>query len=87
MALNFTNESRSYDATRHAVRFWGYDGSREVSFFVTRDALQRLEAGAARDEPGLLSAFSAHRDRVYAAAARVYARGGKGSYDIQSRDL
>ncbi len=46
MTLNFTNESRSYDATRHAVRFWGYDGSREVSFFVTEDALRRLEAGA-----------------------------------------
>ena len=25
VTLNFTNQSRSYDATRHAVRFWGYD--------------------------------------------------------------
>ncbi len=87
MTLNFTNESRSYDATRHAVRFWGYDGSREVSFFVTEDALRRLEAGAARDEPGLLSVFAAHRARVYAAAVRVYARGRKGSYDIRGEDL
>ena len=43
MTLNFTNQSRSYDATRQAVRFWGYDGAREVSFFVTDDALRRLE--------------------------------------------
>jgi hypothetical protein len=43
VTLNFTNQSRSYDATRHAVRFWGYDGALEVSFFVTDDALRRLE--------------------------------------------
>ncbi len=87
MTLNFSNESRSYDATRRAVRFWGYDGSREVSFFATEDALHRLQPGVASDELSLLSAFSAHRDRVYAAAARVYARGRKGSYEIWSGDL
>jgi hypothetical protein len=87
MTLNFTNESRSYDATRRAVRFWGYDGSREVSFFVTEDALHRLQPDAGDGEPGLLSAFASHRDRVYAAAARVYARGRKGSYEIRGGDL
>ncbi len=87
MTLNFTNESRSYDATRRAVRFWGYDGAREVSFFATDEALHRLQPDAAHDEPGLLSTFSIHRDRVYAAAARVYARGPKGSYEIRSADL
>jgi|GEM_PF-3111735 len=25
MAITFPNLSRSYDATRRAVRFWGYD--------------------------------------------------------------
>jgi len=87
MPLNFSNESRSYDATRQAVRFWGYDGSREVSFFVTEDALGRLQSDLTRDEQGLLSAFSAHRERVYVAAGRVYARGRKGSYEIGSGDL
>ena len=87
MSLNFPNDSRSYDETRHAVRFWGYDGSREVPFFVTEDALRRLDASAERDEPGMLSAFSAHRHRVYAAAVRVYARGRKGSYDIRGEDI
>jgi hypothetical protein len=87
MTLNFTNESRSYDATRRAVRFWGYDGSREVSFFATDDALHRLQPDGAHDETGFLSIFSAHRERVYAAAARVYARGRKGSYEIWGGDL
>ena len=32
MALNFPNPSRSYDASRHCVCFWGYDGAREVAF-------------------------------------------------------
>jgi len=36
---------------------------------------------------GLLSAFDANRDLIYAAAARVYARGRKGSYDLVSTDF
>ena len=39
MSLKFPNSSRSYDATRHAVRFWGYDTAMEWSFFVTAEAL------------------------------------------------
>ena len=87
MTLNFTNQSRSYDATRHAVRFWGYDGARELSFFVTDDALRRLQPNASADETGFLTAFEAHRDRVLRAAARVYARGRKGSYEIGANDV
>ena len=87
MTLNFTNQSRSYDATRHAVRFWGYDGALEVSFFVTDDALRRLEPGAPVDETSLLAVFEAHHDHVLRAAARVYARGRKGSYEIGADDV
>ena len=87
MTLNFTNQSRSYDATRQAVRFWGYDGAREVSFFVTEDALRRLQPTASADETGFLAAFEAHRDHVLRAAARVYARGRKGSYEIGADDV
>ena len=39
MALNFPNASRSYDSTRHAVRFWGYDSTMETSFFVGREKI------------------------------------------------
>ena len=42
LPLNFSNPSRSYDATRHAVHFWGYDTFIGVSFFVTDDALRKL---------------------------------------------
>ena len=43
MALSFPNRSRAFDATRRAVRFWGYDSAMEVAFFVTEDALKRVQ--------------------------------------------
>jgi hypothetical protein len=85
--LNFWNQARSYDATRGAVRFWGHDGALEVSFFVTDDALRHLQPGASEGETGALAAFGTHHDRVLGAAAKVYARGRKGSYEIGAKDL
>src|SRR5438067_11676590 len=87
MALNFPNRSRSYDGTRRAVRFWGYDTAMEWSFFVTEDALKRVQPNMRYDEAGLLSAFDANRELIYAAAAKVYARGRKGSYELTTNDF
>ena len=68
MALNFPNASRSYDSTRHAVRFWGYDSAMETSFFVVADALRRLQPGISPDEESLLQAFDSHCEQIRAAA-------------------
>jgi Protein of unknown function (DUF1488) len=87
MALSFPNDSRIFDATRRAVRFWGYDSAMESSFYVTEDALKRFQPDMRFDEAGLLSAFDSNRDAIRAAAARVYARGRKGSYDVVAADL
>lgn len=87
MSLNFSNQSRSYDVTRHAVRFWGYDGSREVSFFITADALRWLQASATDTEETLIGAFDTHCARIRVIAAKVYGRGRKGSYEIGARDF
>jgi hypothetical protein len=87
MVLSFPNQSRFYDATRRAVRFWGHESAMEAVFFVTEDALKRVQPGMQFDEAGLLSAFDANRDLIYAAAARVYARGRKGTYDLVSTDF
>src|SRR3989449_8567308 len=87
MALNFPNQMRSYDASRRAVRFWGHDSAMEASFFVTEDALKRIRPDMRFDEAGLLSAFDANRALIYAAAAKVYARGRKGSYDLVGSDF
>jgi hypothetical protein len=82
MSLNFPNQSRSYDATRRAVRFWGYDSAMETSFFVSVEALKRIQPDLQTNEAGLLKAFDLNRELVYATAAKVYRRGHKGSYDL-----
>jgi hypothetical protein len=87
MPLSFPNDSRSYDVTRRAVRFWGYDSSMETSFFVTEDALQRLRPGTAIGQDGALLAFDANRPLIQAAAAKVYTRGHRGSYDLVGSDF
>ena len=87
MALTFPNPSRWYDATRRAVRFWGYDNSMEASFFVSADALRNLQPGLPADEAPCLNAFDSNRDAICAAAAKVYARGNKGSYDLAASDF
>jgi hypothetical protein len=87
MALSFPNASRSYDATRRAVRFWGHDSAMEASFFVSEDALRRVQPDMRFDEAGLLGAFDANRDLICATAAKVYMRGRKGSYNLVSGDF
>jgi hypothetical protein len=87
MAINFPNVSRSFDATRRAVRFWGHDRSMECPFFVTANALKHLHPNLNYAAADILHAFDVSLDRIHAAAARVYARGRKGSYDIDVADL
>ena len=85
--LSFPNQNRFYDATRRAVRFWGYDSVIESSFFVLEESLKKLQPNMRLSESGLLAAFDLHRDRILATAARVYARGRKGSYELLVADF
>ena len=87
MALSFPNKSRAFDATRRAVRFWGYDSAMEVAFFVTEDALKRVQPDMQSDEAGLLRAFDSNRDLICRRAVGIYARGRKGSYDLVGADF
>jgi hypothetical protein len=85
--IDFPNHSRSYDPTRHAVRFWGHDSAIEASFFINEDALKRLQPDARLDESGYLNAFDCNRDLICAAAAKIYVRGSRGSYDLVAADF
>jgi hypothetical protein len=87
MSLIFPNLSRSYDPTRGAVRFWGYQSSIECSFFVTTGALKKVQPDMRPDEAGFLDAFDANRDRICAIAAVVFGRGRKGSYELVTADF
>ena len=80
--IDFPNHSRSYDPTRRAVRFWGHDSAIEASFFISEDALRRIQPDAHPDASGFLDAFDSHRDLICAAAAKIYVRGSRGSYDL-----
>ena len=87
LMIEFPNHSRSYDQTRRAVRFWGHDSALEATFFIDENALRRIQPDARSDEPGLLNAFDCNRDLICAAAAKVYVRGGRGSYDLVAADF
>jgi hypothetical protein len=85
--IEFPNHSRSYDQTRRAVRFWGHDSALETTFFIDEDALRRIQPDAHLDEAGFLKAFDCNRDAICAAAAKVYVRGRRGSYDLVAADF
>ena len=80
MVLSFPNLSRSFDATRSGVRFWGYDNAIEISFFVEADALAKLRPALSGTEAGTLEAFDAVRQRIHEVADKVHAQSQKGSY-------
>lgn len=87
MTINFPNPSRSYDATRRAVRFWGYDRSMESSFFIMAAALKQMEPNLQLDATDILRAFDVNRERIHSIAAKVYARGRRGTYDLNVGDI
>jgi hypothetical protein len=69
------------------VRFWGYDSAMERSFFITRDALKRIQPDMQFEETAILNAFDSNSALIYSTAAKVYSRGPKGSYDIIAADF
>ncbi len=85
--IDFPNQSRAFDSTRRAVRFWGHDSAMEWSFFVTEDALRRLQPKAQRDEASLLLAFDTNLRAIHAAAIKAYKQGRKGSYELVATDF
>ena len=78
MQLSFPNPSRSFDDGGSRVRFWGYDRSIEVSFYVEGAALKSLCPHVEAAETGLLQAFDEARSRIHEVADKVYVRGGRG---------
>lgn len=81
-ALNFPNESRSFDETRRRVCFWGYDRAIEISFYVASDALQAINPDMEGTAEGILQSFDTARERIHKVADKVYAGSVKGSYAV-----
>jgi hypothetical protein len=87
MTIEFPNISRRFDATRRCVRFSGYDGAMERSFFIEQEAIWHLHSAARQDEKALLDAFDRHRDHICAIAAQVYGKRREGSYTLTAADF
>lgn len=87
MALNFPNQSRSYDATKQRVRFWGYDTTIEIAFFVEARALCRLDPAMSNFESRVLEAFDADRARIEEIARKHYSRRHRGGYVLAAGDF
>jgi len=50
----------------------------EASFYVSEDALKRIQPALRSDEAGILSVFDSQRDLIQMTAAKVYRRSRKG---------
>ncbi len=87
MTLNFPNRSRSYDARKNLVCFWGYDSALEISFFIEVGALYKLNPQTRNVEEGYLEAFDAARDQIYETARKVYSRTRKDAYVLAAADF
>ena len=72
MTVNFPNPSRSFDAKRNGICFWGYYSVIEISFFLEVNALQKLCPNMDSSEAGFLKAFDAERKRINKVADRLY---------------
>jgi hypothetical protein len=59
----------------------------EASFFISGEALKRIQPDMPFDEAGLLRAFDLNRDLICATAVKVYERRHKGSYDLLPADF
>ncbi len=87
VSLSFPNSLRSYDTSHHRVRFVGYDGISQISFFLESDALARIDARVRRDEASALSVFDKNIERILDAAAKAYRGTRRHSYLLGAQDF
>jgi hypothetical protein len=79
MALSFPNPSRNYDGSVHGVRFWGYDQTFEITFFIEAGALLKISSNTKADEMGFLETFDVNLNRIHKLAGKIYSRRRKAS--------
>ncbi len=86
MTLTFPNPSRSFDETRKAVRFTGYDDMAQVPFIIEAEALS-ISGRTAESESECLTAFDAARGSIQSAARKAYSRGRGNPYTLTVADF
>lgn len=86
MTLSFPNPSRSFDFSRNAVSFVGYDDLTVVSFYVEAGALARSNEGDYSPDQCLI-AFDRQTELIHDAARKVYSKGKSTSYLLKTTDF
>ncbi|MGX9576186.1 MAG: DUF1488 domain-containing protein [Mesorhizobium sp.] len=87
MSLTFPNLSRSYDEASRRIRFVGYDGMSQISFFVDAAAISTAPPGTATAEATYLAAFDSAVGPIHDVARNAYARTGKSMYVLTAADF
>ena len=77
MSITFENPTRRFDDSINCMRFSGYDGAIEVSFFLRMEALVKLCPKLNQTEPEILDAFDLRLKKIHKAASKVYSRNKK----------
>ena len=72
--VNFVIGSVGQIDSRDAVKFTGVKGTRTLRFWITRDALERLNGGTKHGE-SLLTIFDPFKERIWAIAKQKVADG------------
>jgi hypothetical protein len=87
VALNFPNPNRTYNAKRHCVLFWGYDGAFEIGFMVEQRVFSKINPDAMDGESATLEIFDRYRDKILAVARRIYRGRHAGAYTLAASDF
>jgi len=82
MTIGFPNHSRSYDAARRRIRFWGHVSALEVTFFLEEDAIFKLCPRTKNVEAGILAGFDTAWARIQEVAGKLYARGQRRAFYV-----
>lgn len=87
MTIVFPNPARSYDEGNRRIRFLGYDGVFEVTFFIGADVLLRPQGGRTGTEREYLDLFDKARAKILDAARKLYQSQRTGVIHIESQDF
>jgi hypothetical protein len=60
--LVFLNRTRTYNATKNCVTFWGFDASFEITFDLPDEELQQMCSHASGNQASVLRAFDDRRE-------------------------
>ena len=86
MTLSFPNPSRSFDSSRNAVSFVGYDKLAVITFCVDAGALAHSNGGHYSPDQ-CINAFDRQIELIHDAARRMYSKKKGTFYLLKTTDF